>query len=213
MGAKSHGAERRRVARELHDKVAHSLGVALNSLELHDAYLERDPSRAMRELRVAAHAVRGALQAVQDLSADLRGHATRDGIDRALRDYLRMVATPAVDWTVTVHGDKRTPSPALMDELYLILREAARNALVHAEARHLVITVDVRADDVAGTVTDDGRGFDPAAHPGTGGLTAMRERAEAHGGSLVVSSKAGAGTVVQVHVPLPATENNPPDQQ
>ena len=141
------------------------------------------------------------------------GHATREGIDRALRDYLRMVATPAVDWTVTVHGDQRKPSPALLDELYLILREAARNALVHAEARHLVITVDVRADDVAGTVTDDGRGFDSAAHPGTGGLTAMRERAEAHDGSLVVSSKAGAGTVVQVHVPLPATENNPPDQQ
>lgn len=196
------GTERRRVARELHDKVAHTLGVALNSLELYGAYLERDPSRAERELLIATHAVRGALRAVQELSADLRGHETRDGIDHALRDYLRMVATPAVDWTVTVLGDDRVLTSDLRDELYLILREAARNALLHAAARHLVITVEFSADGVTGTVTDDGRGFDPAAHPGTGGLTAMRERAETHGGSLAVSGRTGGGTVVQVHVPL-----------
>jgi signal transduction histidine kinase len=213
VGADRHGTERRRVARELHDKVAHSLGVALNSLELHDAYLERDPSRAERELRVAALAVRGALQAVQELSADLRSEETRTGIDRALRDYLRMVADPAIDWSVTVEGDDRLLPAELRDELYLILREAARNALVHAGAQHLVITVAFLAGGVAGTVTDDGRGFDPASHPGTGGLTAMRERAEARGGSLVVSSKTGAGTVVQVHVPIPPAGNIAPDQQ
>lgn len=213
MGADRLGVERRRVARELHDKVAHSLGVALNSLELHEAYLEQDPSRAMRELRVAAHAVRGALRAVQELSADLRGHETRDGIEHALRDYLGMVATPAVDWTVTVLGDDRTLPSDLRDELYLILREAVRNALVHGGARHLVITVEFLAGGAAGTVIDDGHGFDPASHPGTGGLTAMRERAETHGGSLVVSSKPGVGTVVQVHVPTPADEKTAPDQQ
>lgn len=198
------------MARELHDKVANPLGVALNSLELHQAYLERDPSRAARELGVAAHAVRCALRAVRELSADLRGHETRDGIDHALRDYLRMVAEPAVEWSVTVLGDQHALPAELRDELYLILREAARNALLHAAARHLVITVAVRAGGVTGTVTDDGCGFDPAAHPHTGGLTAMRERAETHGGSLAVSSKTGAGTVVQVHVPLP---EDAPDQQ
>jgi signal transduction histidine kinase len=213
VGADRQGTERRHLARELHDKVAHSLGVALNSLELHDAYLDRDPPRAERELRVAALAVRGALQAVQELSADLRSDETRTGIDHALRDYLRMVAGPAVDWTVTVEGDDRLLQADLRDELYLILREAARNALVHADPRHLVIIVAVRAGGVAGTVTDDGRGFDPASRPGTGGLTAMRERAEARGGSLSVSSKTGAGTVVQVHVPIPAAGNTAPDQQ
>ena len=212
MGADSNGGERRRVARELHDKVAHSLGVALNSLELHEAYLERDPSRALRELHIATRAVRGALRHVQNLSADLRGREVLDSVDHALRDYLRMVAAPAVDWSVTVRGDERTLSPDLRDDLYLILREAARNALIHSAARHLVITVAVRADAVHGTVTDDGRGFDPGSHPATGGLTAMRERAESHGGSLTVSSKTGAGTVVPVHVPTRHARNIVPDQ-
>lgn len=204
--------ERRRVARELHDKVAHSLGVALNSLELHEVYLERDPSRAQRELRIATRAVRGALRHVQDLSADLRGREVRDSLDHALRDYLRMVASPAVDWSVTVRGDERTLPPDLRDDLYLVLREAARNALIHSAARHLVVTVVVRADAVHGTVSDDGHGFDPGSHPATGGLTAMRERAESHGGSLTVSSGTGAGTVVQVHVPTRRGDDNAPDQ-
>ncbi|MDQ3790414.1 MAG: sensor histidine kinase [Actinomycetota bacterium] len=212
VGEDSNGGERRRVARELHDKVAHSLGVALNSLELHEAYLERDPSRARRELRVARHAVRGALRHVQELSADLRGRAVLGSVDHALRDYLRMVASPAVDWSVTVRGDERTLDPDLRDDLYLILREAARNALIHSAARHLVITVAVRADAVHGTVTDDGHGFDPGSHPASGGLTAMRERAESHGGSLTVSSTTGAGTVVQVHVPTGRREDIAPDQ-
>lgn len=210
VGEQSNSRERRRVARELHDKVAHSLGVALNSLELHEAYLERDPSRARRELHVARHAVRGALRHVQELSTDLRGREVKGSVGQALRDYLRMVASSAVDWSVTVRGDERALAPDLLDDLYLILREAARNALIHAAARHLVITVAIRQDAVHGTVTDDGHGFDPGSHPASGGLTAMRERAESHHGSLTVSSKTGAGTLVQVHVPV--GEDTGPDQ-
>lgn len=193
--------------------MAHSLGVALNSLELHEAYLVRDPSRAERELRIAIRSVRGALEHVQELSADLRAREVRGGLEQALGDYLQMVAPPDVVWSVTVTGEDRGLAAGLRDELYLILREAARNALLHSAARHLEITVAISADAVHGTVTDDGHGFDPRHHAGTGGLASMRERAESHGGSLRLSSDARAGTVVQVHVPLHSGRDTAPDQQ
>jgi signal transduction histidine kinase len=201
------------MARELHDRVAHTLGVALNSLELHEVYLEKDPLLAERQLRVATRAVRGALERVRGLSTDLRDREVHDGLEHALVGYLRMVAPPAIDWTVTVSGDDRGLLTELRDELYLILREAARNALIHAAARRLTIVVDIGTDAVRATVEDDGRGFEPRERPVTGGLAAMRERAELLGGSLTLSSRPGAGTAVQVHVPMSSAQGMASDQQ
>ena len=216
MGATGtvHSSERRRVARELHDRVAHPLGVALNSLELHELYLEQEnPSRAELQLRIAARAVRGALERVRGLSLDLRGREVDDGLESALADYLNMVAPPAVDWTVTVSGEAPSDLPAeLCDELYLILREAARNALIHAAARHLEVGIGIGVDAIRATVTDDGQGFEPRQHLATGGLASMRERAQLLGGFLTVSSRPGEGTVVHVHVPIIASETTS-DQQ
>jgi signal transduction histidine kinase len=201
-----HASERRRVARELHDRVAHSLGIALNSLELHEIYLDQDPRRAERQLRIATRALRGALERVRDLSSDLRGQEVDDGIERALVDYLTGVARAEVDWQVTVSGDDRGLPAELRDELFLILREAARNALIHAAPRHLGLVVEIGAGMVRATVTDDGRGFDPRPHLATGGLVSMRERAEMLGGSLTLSSSPGEGATVHVHVPIVAAE-------
>ena len=209
MGVRA--GERRRRARELHDTVAHTLGVALNSQELHEAYLEQDPPRAARELRTATHAVRDALAHIQALSADLRGPAVHH-LEPALGEYLTRVAPAATGWSVTVTGDDRRLTADVRDELFLILREAARNALIHAGARHLGITVTVGATAVGATVTDDGRGFDPRGHADSGGIASMRERAQAFGGAVTVSSTPGAGTVVQVHVPFGGTDIAP-DQQ
>jgi signal transduction histidine kinase len=201
LGARS--GERRQPARERHDTVAHALGVALNSLELHEAYLDQDPSRAARELHTARSAVRGALDHIRALSADLRGPEVHDDLEPALGAYLTEVAPATTSWSVTVTGDDRALAEDVRDELFLILREAARNALIHATVRHLDITVAIGAGTVDATVTDDGRGFDPRGHAETGGIASMRERAEALGGTMILSSAPGAGTTVQVHVPLP----------
>jgi signal transduction histidine kinase len=201
------------MARELHDRVAHSLGVALHSLELHEVYLEKDPLLAEKQLHIATRAVRGALERIRGLSTDLRGSEVHDGLEQELVGYLRMVAPPSVDWTVSVSGDDRGLPAELREELYLILREAARNALVHAVARRLTIVVDIVADVVRATVVDDGRGFEPRELPVTGGLAAMRERTELLGGSLTLSGGPGAGTAVQVHVPMDSARDVGSDQQ
>lgn len=199
---RSHTNERRRIARELHDQVAHSLGVALNSLELHECYLKEDPPRAQTQLRNAVHAVRRSLERVHALSSDLRSREVNDGLEHALSDYLHMVALPTVRWAVTVSGDDSALPADTRDELYLILREAARNSVIHSSAQHIEILVEVGTDAVRATASDDGCGFDLGQHASADGLTSMHERAQLLGGSTTLSSEPGAGTVVQVHLPM-----------
>ncbi|UBI40985.1 ATP-binding protein [Streptomyces mobaraensis] len=90
-------------------------------------------------------------------------------------------------------------------EVRLVLREAQRNALRHAHAGRITVTVEVTQAEVRAGVEDDGRGFqdpDPAASGRHGGLLGMRERAALLGGSLTVDSRPGHGTRVRLRVPL-----------
>jgi signal transduction histidine kinase len=110
---------------------------------------------------------------------------------------------------VTFHLERSVEAPApLREALLRIAREAITNAARHGGAQALTVSL-TRAEDLTMTVADDGCGFDPAAppkRPGGGfGLTSMRERAEALGGALAISSAAGRGTTVEVVVPCPAS--------
>jgi signal transduction histidine kinase len=94
----------------------------------------------------------------------------------------------------------------MRDEVFLIVREAVRNALNHGAPAEVVVTLAVTPHELRASVRDDGVGFstqdDPPAH-GLG-LPAMRERAELVGGTIAISSGPG-GTHVQLVVPLPET--------
>ncbi|HEV2782642.1 MAG TPA: sensor histidine kinase [Actinophytocola sp.] len=199
---RAHTDERRRIARDLHDQVGHALSVALNSLELHEVYLHSDPSRAQEQLRSAVRAVRRSHEAVRTLCSNLRRREVVDGLEDALREYLAAVTPPAIAWTVTVTGDDSRLPAETRDELFLILREAARNALVHSRARRVEIAVVIGPDAVLAGVSDDGAGFDLARHGRTGGLASMRERAALLGGSVAIASTPGTGTAVRVRIPL-----------
>lgn len=199
---RSYANERRRIARELHDQVAHTLGVALNSLELHEIYLAKDPARAQAQLRTAVRAVRRSLEAVRTLSSDLRSRQVDEGLDAALCGYLGAVAPPTVRWTVTVTGDDSTLPAETRDELFLILREAVRNSLIHSGAHRVEIVVQIGPDAARASAYDDGRGFDARRRAAPGGLASMRERAQLLGGSIELSTAPGLGTAVHVHIPL-----------
>jgi signal transduction histidine kinase len=87
-------------------------------------------------------------------------------------------------------------------ELYLLLKEAAHNALRHADAGCVELRIAVEHGVLRGEVIDDGRGFDPAVCAAGHGLGSMRERARALGGSLELASTPGRGTRVAIAVPL-----------
>nr|MDT0657620.1 histidine kinase [Micromonospora sp. DSM 115978] len=195
--------ERSRIVRELHDRVLHGMGLALQHLDLHRYYTRQDPAPARARLDCAVESLQDAVRTVQQLSAELRRSVGKDGLERALRSYLEANVPPAVGVTISTAGDAKTLPTDVTEELYLILREAIRNALRHAEASHLQLQLDVDERRVLAAVVDDGCGFD-TSDPSLagGGLLSMRERALLLRGRLNLFSSPGAGTRVEVRVRL-----------
>jgi signal transduction histidine kinase len=162
----------------------------------------RDAARAVSELdtirRLAAEATDELRAIVVGLRpVDLAG----DGLDVALRkqaELLDRVHRPAVKFS----GGPVPRLPAAREEAaYRIAQEALHNALRHAAAGLVTVTVQAADGSMLLEVTDDGRGFDPAAPSRRSGLASMRERACAAGGRLTVLSRPGAGTTVRLEVP------------
>ena len=87
--------------------------------------------------------------------------------------------------------------------LFRIAQEALNNAAKHSSAKRITVDLEERDGELVLSVSDDGKGFDPANAPrGRWGMTTMRERAEAAGGRLAVDSAPGSGTTVRATLPL-----------
>ena len=201
----SHEDERHRIARELHDRVAHSVGNALQHLQLHDAYLADDPVRAQAKLKMSQDVLHDAFDVIRHLATELRASAVvAGGLQVALSDYLDAHAPFGVVHHVVVEGDVLRLPSEVVEELYLVLREAARNALLHAAPQCVDIEIAVGDNLVRAGVRDDGRGFDigQATDSADGmGLDSMRERVELLGGTFTAASSIGVGTTVTVTLP------------
>jgi PAS domain S-box-containing protein len=216
--ARAEDSERERIGRELHDRVAHTMGVAHQSLQLHLALADQDPARAAEKLGIAAEATRTALDQTRDLSAQLarqNTEETRDGLSTALRDLLETHVPDAVEAELSVAGDESTLPPRAAEEAYLVMREAVRNAVAHSGCGRIDVSLAIDNEELKGHVRDDGSGFDPQEYPDQGrddrgddgyvagmGLRSMRERTGQLGGRLEVYSEPGMGTAVEVLVPL-----------
>ena len=197
--------ERRRVSRDLHDVAAPAVAVALQGLELYEVYVNTDPEQADRKLASTQKSMREVLRLVRGLSAELREGAGAIGLTAALQRYLDS-APPTPLTELKIDGPLDTLSAAYSEEVFLLLREASRNAISHSAASRVLVEVSMSASELTASVSDDGRGFDVertlARHRHVG-LDSMRERAELLGGSLTLSSTPGQGSVVAVRVQIP----------
>jgi signal transduction histidine kinase len=202
----SHRDERNRIARELHDRAAHSIGVALQDLELHNAYLDGDPDHARRKATTARGLMLDALAAVQETAHELRNStAEHGGLHQAVLDYAREHVTSSIAVDVAVAGDLGALPPEVSEELYIVLREAIRNAVRHAAPRAIHVNVDIRDGKAVAKIEDDGCGFEVTRTSAGIGLRSMHERIELLGGDLMVTSAENAGTTVAITVPLSET--------
>jgi PAS domain S-box-containing protein len=215
---RSEAAERQRVGRELHDRVAHTMGVAHQNLQLYAAYVKSDPTRAADKLKRATEATKTALEQTRDLSAQLARQGTEEtheGLGEALHELLDTYVPEGVETALSVVGDEPNIPPQVTDQVYLVMREAVRNALEHSGCGRVEVSIEVRDAELRGRVKDDGTGFEPRegpddARPGPEdgapdegvGLRSMRERVQLLGGRLSLDSEPGSGTVVEVRVPL-----------
>lgn len=201
----AHVDERRRIARDLHDLLGEGMSVALRQVELHEFATSQDPHANSPSAALAKDALTEAMRRLRVVTSDLRQDSVGN-LERALVRYIDSAAAD-VDIRLRVSGDETWAPPAVIDEAYLVIREAIRNALRHGAPEMVLIGIALAPHELQAWVQDDGCGFvlagrmDPVL-TGTG-LTSMRERAAMIGGRLTIASGPGQGTHVDLLVPLP----------
>ena len=205
--------ERRMIGRELHDRVAHTMGVVHQSLQLYEAYRERDPEVAQQKLDLAKRMAAEAMKDTRDLSRALRVSEGAGGeeleLEAALAEVLHDIIPQGMGRRLSVVGDEDAISSEVREQLFLVLREAVRNAASHSGASEVSVEVEIDRGRILGVVEDDGRGFaqKPRERSEAGGLAYMAERASLLGGSCSVESTPGEGTRVEASFPLDAAES------
>jgi signal transduction histidine kinase len=192
--------ERTRIANDIHDDPLQKLVAAKMRVEL----LQR-AHKDVAELDDVHETVRSCITSLRFLLFDLRPPILDEqGLGPAVEDYLQHSGGDA---TFTVRDELLAEVPAETRVLlYRIAQEALTNARKHAEARHVDVELEAQDDGVLMRIEDDGVGFSPlevrGSKPGHLGLAAMRERAEMAGGRIHLHSLPGAGTVLEVWLPL-----------
>ncbi len=203
----SHADERRRISRELHNRVAHSIVAAFRSLELFEMYKTRDPSKAHTRLELAKSTTREALEITRLLSRELRSTSAEEGLEVTLTELLQLSVPQGVNFRISVEGDEALIAPQVVrDELFLILREGIRNAVTHSQASTIAVKVNITEEHIRAAVEDDGRGLefrDGEPSPRGTGITSIRERTALLGGAPDMTTAPDRGTRIEILLPLP----------
>ncbi|GAB6197013.1 sensor histidine kinase [Lysobacter xanthus] len=186
-------AERERIGRDLHDLLGHTLSLVALKSELAGKLVDRDPVAARRELGEVSRVAREALTQVRSAVTGIRAA----GLGAELASARLLLEADAVELQYALAPV--TLPPEIETVLALTVREAVTNIQRHARARHAEVTLSSTPREVKLCVVDDGRGG--AIAPGNG-LSGMRERLEALGGTLRIESSSG-GTRLEACVPLP----------
>lgn len=196
--------ERRRIARDLHDRIGHGISVAYRNLELFELYRDSDPEKSIARAATAEKAIRETMQNLRAVTSDLHSKETLKNLEKALLHYLETADCDGVDVRLQSNGDERWARPEVLDEAFLMIREASHNSLRHAGASVLLINVTITPHELRASVEDDGCGFDPRQPPESGGvgLSSMRERSGLLKGLMLVNSRIGLGTQVEFLIPL-----------
>lgn len=199
-------AERARIARELHDVVAHHVSVMVVQADGAAYAIDGDVEQARQAVGTISATGRAALAEMRRLVGVLRENEA-DGTDYApqpglgqLEELVRGSAVPA---RLRVEG-----APAQLPEgqqlaVYRIVQEALTNTLKHGGAgARATVELDYTGLDLVVRVTDDGRGGAAASSPGGHGLIGMRERAGMYGGAVSAGPRPGGGFEVLARLPM-----------
>ena len=193
--------ERNRMARELHDTLAHTLSGLTVQLEAVKAYWDVDPQVA-QTLQIQALAVaRNGQQETRRALKALRASPLDDlGLSGAVGELSNTAVVAAnLQLTLTLPAALPVLAPDIEQVVYRIAQEAIANVTNHANARQLLVELTYTGEQLSLVVQDDGCGFEPqAVGVGHFGLTGMHERAQLAGGQLTIRSLPGAGTRVQL---------------
>ncbi|WP_229402387.1 sensor histidine kinase [Micromonospora okii] len=201
-------AERVRIARELHDSVAHHVSVMGVQAAASRRVLDRDPAKARTALGAIEQSARSAVDELRRMLGLLRQPdgaeperpPAADGVDRVpeLLDAARAAGLRA---HVGVYGEPVPLSGTVSHTAYRIVQEAVTNTVKHAGATTLDVRIRYLASELEIDVSDDGRVAGPP-NPAGMGLVGMRERVAAHDGELETGPRTGGGFRVRARLPL-----------
>lgn len=202
--------ERARIARELHDVVAHAVSVMVLQVGAVRHRMRASDAEDRDALRNVEHAGRTALAEMRRLLDAMRRDedemelAPQPGMDSVPR-LIDDVREAGLDVRLEVRGQPVQLSPGLDLSAYRILQEGLTNVLKHAHAQHAEVHVRYHQDQLELEVRDDGRGPSPPADPEQPhghGLVGVGERVKIYGGDLTVGASAAGGFSLLARLPL-----------
>lgn len=196
--------ERLALVAELHDGLAQDLALAVREV----TFLEADPPRAAAQASTArlAAAVRAAHRLVRAELEDLAANVSEPGLEIAAQAVVDRFAARGLRVRLQFGVIRPVPTAAVVAVLVRVLNEALANVERHARVVDAIVTIDLNRDTLVMCVADHGVGVDvdviPTLGEGHFGISIMRIRAMTIGGSLEISSQPGAGTTIEVRVPM-----------
>lgn len=203
FSAAAAAAERRRLARELHDTLGYTLTISMVQLENATELINEEPRQALALIETVREYLSSGLDALHLTLTTLRNDDVRAA--DLLSTLQQLIRTFAAATGIVVEAAPFEALPFLSDgqatTLYRAVQEALLNTHKHSQAKNIRIVLDSDEQAVALTVEDDGQWCARSAGEGYG-LTGMRERAEALGGTFSVMRPPGGGVTVTLRLPL-----------
>jgi signal transduction histidine kinase len=192
--------ERNRLARELHDTLAHTLSGLAVQLDAVLTVWPNTPPKAEAMLRRALVTTRQGLAETRRALHDLRATPLEDlGLSLAIRTLAEnLAARCGLKLTLDVPDQLKELPPEIEQCYYRVAQEALDNVARHADASRLAVSLKQSDGDLVLRISDDGTGFatEAGASQNGFGLQGMRERADLIGGTLEIDSREGEGTTV-----------------
>ena len=197
---KAQETERSRIARELHDDISQQMALLEMDIEL---LAEAVDGQAVDLAGEVLHRANGIAKSVHDLSHRLHPEKLRlIGLPSALDGLQRELSSSDVAISIACDAVPALP-PDLTLCLFRVVQEALQNAVKYSHARRVSVSLTGGGEQLTLAIVDDGAGFDVDAEWGKGlGLISMAERVEAVGGTFHLQSTPGAGTRLEISVPL-----------
>jgi PAS domain S-box-containing protein len=196
-------AERRRIARDLHDGVLQDLSFTAAAIGM--VMLQAGDENLKEHLQTVIDAVRRGAQGLREVVNDLRleDEEGRPFIE-TIESLVRRNRTMARKAKISLYIDERVPEVPLGEtglQVSRVIQEAITNARRHSGAKEIAVSLRMDGEDLVAEVSDDGRGYGPDTRPGVG-MGSMRERAVLIDGELEIESEPDRGTSVRLRVLL-----------
>jgi signal transduction histidine kinase len=202
--ARAVAEEQARIARELHDVIAHNVSVMVVQASAANDVFDTRPDRVREALHAIERSGRDALAELRRLLGSVRGeepeYAPQPGLDR-IDELVAQVRAAGLAVAVSVEGSRRELPAGIDLSAYRIVQEALTNTLRHAQASNVAVTLRYGAEELDVEVDDDGVGAGNGAGAGRG-LIGMRERVAAYGGSLAARPGTNGGFSIAARFPL-----------